>query len=164
MISPKVAWGVGKGHSEVDAKRRERRRGAFEANDVNGLLPRLICSTELICATSVSRRHPSFYIWLTWVGVGWEGVVTWKEQSLILFQAPSNFCNLLDHQTHLKPRFRLPFEYSSAFCFFLLCTKSGSVQPEPETEIWVVWYERLLFRKKLSGSEGIRVGRVSAKT
>ena len=104
MISPKVAWGVGKGHSEVDAKRRERRRGAFEANDVNGLLPRLICSTELICATSVSRRHPSFYIWLTWVGVGWEGVVTWKEQSLILFQAPSNFCNLLDHQTHLKPR------------------------------------------------------------
>ena len=62
MIFPNVAWGVEKGHSEVDAKRGERRRGAFEANDVNGLLPRLICSTELICATSISIRHPSFYI------------------------------------------------------------------------------------------------------
>lgn len=70
--------GSREGYSEVDAERRERRRGAFEASDVNGLLPRLACSPELICATSISIRHPSFYIWLTWVGIRWEGVVTWK--------------------------------------------------------------------------------------
>lgn len=59
---PQRGLGSREGSNEVDAERRERRKGALEANDVNGLLPKLACSPELIYATSISIRHPFFYI------------------------------------------------------------------------------------------------------